>query len=132
MQGKYLKYLPTRQSSRELFNLYYLGLGVHTRQCSGLTPGGARGTKWDASNQTQVGHVHGKCPRGCIIFAAPFLKKSKHILFCPVYSFLFFYNLWGGSTLCGAQGYPRLMAQSTTGTGDQCWGSRRQCMRPDF
>lgn len=29
--------------------------------CSGISPGGALGTNWDARDQTQVGRVQGKC-----------------------------------------------------------------------
>lgn len=29
---------------------------------SGIPTGGAWGTTWDASNESQVGHMQGKCP----------------------------------------------------------------------
>ena len=41
--------------------------GLH----SGMTPGGARGTIWDAGNQAQVGRVQGKCPTRHAISPTP-------------------------------------------------------------
>ena len=38
---------------------------------SGITPGSAQGTIWDAGNLTQVSRVQGKCPTCCAIPPAP-------------------------------------------------------------
>ena len=38
---------------------------------SGITPGGAQGTIWDAGIRTRVGHMQGKRPTRCAITPAP-------------------------------------------------------------
>lgn len=49
-----IPHLPTRQSSKTAFQMMFLVWGSHPAVLR-LTPGGARETIWDASNQTQVG-----------------------------------------------------------------------------
>ena len=39
---------------------------------SGITPGGAWGTIWDAGDRTRVGRVQGKRPTRCAIAPAPY------------------------------------------------------------
>ena len=41
---------------------------------SGITPGSAQGTIWDAGNRTRVGRVQGKHPPLCTIAPAPQLE----------------------------------------------------------
>ena len=44
---------------------------------SGITPCDARGTTWDAGNQTQVSHMQGKRPTRCAITPAPVLDLLR-------------------------------------------------------
>ena len=45
---------------------------------SGITPGGAQGTIWDAGNRTRVGLVQGKRPTRCAITPAPIAVFSYY------------------------------------------------------